>query len=161
MPCLVIQSCQTLQGLQPARLLCPWNSPGKNTRVGCHALLQGIFPNQGSNPGLLYCLSHQGNPRILEWVAIPSSRGFPIPGIKPRSPTIQADSLPSEPLEKPWNSHLIFYRLIWSFTPKIMSLVVLTKIRWIAKTLNPFLLCFLSYGLATIITAIYTNVSCL
>ena len=104
MPCLVIQSCQTLQGLQPARLLCPWNSPGKNTRVGCHALLQGIFPNQGSNPGLLYCLSHQGSPRILEWVAIPSSRGFPIPGIKPRSPTIQADSLPSESPGKPMNT---------------------------------------------------------
>ena len=39
------------------RLLCPWNSPGKNTGVGCHALLQGIFPTQGSNPYLL-CLLH-------------------------------------------------------------------------------------------------------
>ena len=43
-------------------------SPGKNTGVSCHALLQGIFPTQGSNPGLphcrwiLYCLSHQGSP---------------------------------------------------------------------------------------------------
>jgi len=35
------------------RLLCPWDSPGKNTRVGCHALLQGIFLTQGSNPYLL------------------------------------------------------------------------------------------------------------
>ena len=33
----------------------PWNSPGKNTGVGSHALLQGIFPTQGSNPGLLHC----------------------------------------------------------------------------------------------------------
>ena len=54
-------------GLQPARLLCPWNSPSKNTGVGCYALLQGISPTQGSNPGLqhcrqiLYCLSDQGN----------------------------------------------------------------------------------------------------
>ena len=54
------------QGLVPARLLCPWDSPGKNTAVGCHALLQGIFPTQGSNLGLLHCrrilhdLSHQG-----------------------------------------------------------------------------------------------------
>ena len=40
-------------GLQPARLHCPWDSPGKNTRVGCHFLLQGIFPTQGSNPRLL------------------------------------------------------------------------------------------------------------
>ena len=52
-------------GLQPARLLCPWNSLGKNTRVGCHTLLQGIFSTQGSNPGLplcrqiLYRLSHK------------------------------------------------------------------------------------------------------
>ena len=42
-------------GLQPTRLLCPWDSPGKDTGVGCCALLQGIFPTQGSNPGLLLC----------------------------------------------------------------------------------------------------------
>ena len=57
-------------GLQPVRLLfCPWDSPGKNTEVGCHALLQRIFPTQGSNPGLLHCRrilyqpSHQGRPK--------------------------------------------------------------------------------------------------
>ena len=42
-------------GLWPAGLLCPWDSPGKNTGVGCHSLLQRIFPTQGSNPGLLHC----------------------------------------------------------------------------------------------------------
>ena len=41
------------RGLQPARLLCPRDSPGKNTGVGCHFLLQGIFRTRGSNPGLL------------------------------------------------------------------------------------------------------------
>ena len=41
----------------PTRLLCPWNFPGKNTRVGCHALLQGIFLTQGLNLHLL-CLLH-------------------------------------------------------------------------------------------------------
>ena len=40
-------------GLSPARLLCPWDSPGKNTGVGCHALVQGIFQIQGSNPHLM------------------------------------------------------------------------------------------------------------
>ena len=50
-------------GLQPARLLCPRDSPGTDTGVGCHALLQGL----------------------------------PNPGIQPRSPALQADSLPSEP----------------------------------------------------------------
>ena len=59
----------------------PWNSPGKNTGVGSLSLLQGIFPTQGSNPGLQHCrrilyqLSHKGSPRILEWVAYPFSIG--------------------------------------------------------------------------------------
>ena len=39
----------------PTRLLCPWDSPGKKTGVGCHSLLQGIFPTQGLNLGLLHC----------------------------------------------------------------------------------------------------------
>ena len=50
-------------GLQPASLLCPWDSPGKNTGVGCHALLQGIFPTQGSNTHLLRLL------HLLHWQA--------------------------------------------------------------------------------------------
>ena len=55
-------------GLWPTRLLVPWNSPGKNTGVGSHSLLQRIFLTQGSNLGLPhsrqipYCLSHQGSP---------------------------------------------------------------------------------------------------
>ena len=68
--CLRAGSRLTLRprGLQPTRLLCPWAFPGKNTGVGCHFLLQGIFPTQGSNPGLLHCrqilyqLSQQGSP---------------------------------------------------------------------------------------------------
>ena len=46
------------RGLQPTRLLHPWDSPGKYTGVGCHFLLLGIFTIQGSNPHLL-CLLHQ------------------------------------------------------------------------------------------------------
>ena len=53
------------------RLLCPWNFPGKNIGVGCHFLLQGIFPTQGSKLCLLY---------LLCW---------------------QVGSLPAEPLVKP------------------------------------------------------------
>ena len=41
-------------GLKPARLLCPWDSPGKNTGMGCHALLQGIFLTQGLSLPLLH-----------------------------------------------------------------------------------------------------------
>ena len=71
--CLVVQSCPTLltHRLQPARLLCPWRSSGKNTGVGSHSLCQRIFPTQGLNPGLLHCrqilyhLRHQGSPLTL------------------------------------------------------------------------------------------------
>ena len=55
----------------PSWFLCPWDSPGKNTGVGCHSLLQGIFPSQGANLGLLhyrqflYHLSHQGSPNCI------------------------------------------------------------------------------------------------
>ena len=66
-----LQSCPTLRDPtdhKPARLPCPWDSPGKNTEVGYYAFLPGIFLTQGLNPGLLnckqilYCLSHQGSP---------------------------------------------------------------------------------------------------
>ena len=65
----------------PTRLPCPWNSPSKNPGMGCHSLLQGIFPTQGSNLGL---------------------------------PTVQADSLPSEPPGKSINaidSHINSHRI--------------------------------------------------
>ena len=119
---------------------CPWNSPGKNTWVGCHFLLQGIFLTQGSNQGflhgrqILYHLSQQGSSIYYveksKWslsvvsnslrphgmyvaCQAPPSMGFsrqeycsglpfpspgdlPHPGIKPRSPTLQANSLLSE-----------------------------------------------------------------
>ena len=54
---LVAKSCPILATpwTVACRLLCPWDFPGKNTGVGCHALLQGIFPTQGSNPCLLHC----------------------------------------------------------------------------------------------------------
>ena len=72
----VVSDCLWSYGLYS-----PWNSPGQKTGVGSHSLLQGIFPIQGSNPGLPHCgqilyqLSHQGSPRILEWIAIAFSSG--------------------------------------------------------------------------------------
>ena len=65
--------------LRPHGLYSPRNSPGQNTGLGSCSLLQGIFPTQGSNPGLLHCrqilfqLNYQGSPRILEWVTYPFS----------------------------------------------------------------------------------------
>ena len=67
--------------LRPHGQYSPWNSPGQNTGVVSCSLLQGIFPTQGSNRGLPHCgwiiyyLSHQGSPRILEWIAYPFSGG--------------------------------------------------------------------------------------
>ena len=70
---LVTQSCLTLHDpldCNPS-VSSVHGIPGKNTEVGCHALLQGIFPTQGSNLGLLHCrqilyhLSHQGSPELL------------------------------------------------------------------------------------------------
>ena len=65
--CSVVSDSFWPHELKPARFLCPWNSPGQNTGVGCHSLLQGIFLIKGSNPGLQHCkqilyhLSHQGS----------------------------------------------------------------------------------------------------
>ena len=65
----VSQSCPTLCDPMDCSFLCPWNFQGKSTGVGCHFLLQGIFPTQGSYLGLLHCrqtlyhLSHQGSPK--------------------------------------------------------------------------------------------------
>ena len=69
--CSVVSDSLRPHGLYPTRLLCPWDSPGKNTGEGCHPFLQGIFPTQGS---------------------------------KHSSPTLQMDSLPSEPPGKPKGS---------------------------------------------------------
>ena len=61
--CACVLSCVYLQshGMQPTKLLYPWDDPGKNTGVGCHFLLQEIFPTQGSN----LCLW-----QLLHWQAV-------------------------------------------------------------------------------------------
>ena len=70
--CVCVQLFATPWTIAPTRLLCPWNSPGKNTGVGCRFLLQGIFLTQGSNPRFL------------------------------RLQPYQADSLPLVPAGRPW-----------------------------------------------------------
>ena len=78
-PCLsVVSDSLWPHGLQPIRLLCPWNFPGKNTQVSCHFPLQGVFPTHGLKPHLLCLLPwqvdslplhHPGSPleRPLAW----------------------------------------------------------------------------------------------
>ena len=123
-----------LYGLWPTRLLRPWDFPGKSTGVGCHFLLQGIFPPQGLNPALQlkenslvtgrclvtkscltlaspWTVAHQaplsmGFPRQEYWngLPFPPSGDLPDPGIKPMSPSLAGGFFTTEPPEKPETS---------------------------------------------------------
>ena len=88
-------------GPSPARLLRPRDSPGKNTGVGCHALLQGIFLTQGLNPCLLSLLC------LLQW---------------------QAGSLPLVPPGKPISGHSEylkrFHKIGWPYEAKITTYII-------------------------------------
>ena len=98
-----------LYSLQPHGLFSPRNSPGQNTGLGSLSLLQGIFPTQGSNPGLPHCrrilyqLSHQGSQKYWSGKPIPSAEDHPNPGTEPGSPALQGDSLPAELSGNPVN----------------------------------------------------------
>ena len=88
-----------------------------HTGMSSRSLLQGIFPTQGLNPGLLHCrripyqLSHKGSSRILEWVPIPPPADLPDPGIEPGSLALQVDSLPTELSGSYWGSNPLLYFL--------------------------------------------------
>ena len=103
MSCLVTQLCLTLCKLMDCRLpgsSVHGDSPGKNTGVGCHALLQGIFPTQKLNPGLLHCRhilyqpSYEGSLSNPSWFSLigETSCTRQVPGAKTRHP---AQTLPS------------------------------------------------------------------
>ena len=126
--CLVAQLCPTLcdpMDCSPPGSSVHEDSPG-NTGMGCHALLQGIFPTQWLNPGLLYCrwilyhLSHQGSPRILEWVAYPFSRRSSLPRNQTGTSCIAGEFFTSwairEAQEPQWSP-----RLCGSHTPLLID----------------------------------------
>ena len=108
-------------------------SPGQNTGVGSHSLLQGMFPIQGLNPGLPHCrrilyqLSHKGSPRMLKWVAYPFSRGSFWPRNQSRVSWIAGGFFTTCAIEKasrinyimqfsPFNQQLMSYNLDWKLT---------------------------------------------
>ena len=109
--CLVTQLCPTL--CDPVDHSLPGSSvlgdyPGKNTGVSCHALLQGIFPTQGSNPGLPHCRPNslpselQGKPKNTGMGSLFLLQGIlPIPKTEPGSPALQVDSSSTELPGKP------------------------------------------------------------
>ena len=112
----------------PSGFSCPWDSPGKNTAVDCHSLLQRIFLTQGLNPGPLHCMQilyhlnyrevpeikypmdstvHEfSRPEYWSGQPFPSPGDLPNPGIELRSPALQAYSLPAEVLGKPKNTRV-------------------------------------------------------
>ena len=73
-----VQPC----GLQAARLLCPWDSSGKNTGMGCHALLRRIFPTQGLNLHLLHLLHWQAGSLPLGPPGKPKLRVYHVNGLE-------------------------------------------------------------------------------
>ena len=89
----------------PDRLLCPWDFPGKNTEMGCHALLQGSNPSLPHCRWILYHLSHKRKPKnpgvgslsLLQRIFQKIERG---------SPALQVDSLPTELSGKPTHRNL-------------------------------------------------------
>ena len=87
--CSIIQSDSAAPWTEATRLLCPWDSPGKNTGVGCHFQFQGIFPTQQWNLHLLHLLlaaaaaaakSLQSCPTLCDPID-GSQPGSPVPGI--------------------------------------------------------------------------------
>ena len=113
------ENCSVVSdSLRPHGLYSPWDSPGQNTGAGSLSLLQGIFPVQELNPALLHCrqilyqLSHEGSPRILEWVAYPFSSGSFQPRNRTRVSCIAGGSLPTELWGKPLIYLLFFKRKI-------------------------------------------------
>ena len=123
--------------LQPHGLYSSWSSPGQNTRVGSHSLLQGIFPTQGSNPGFLHCrwilyqLSHQGSPRILEWVAYPFSSRSSRPRNRIRASCIVGGFFTSWKKEKEMATHSSI--LAW----RIMSRTRVNDFRFTSSPAEP------------------------
>ena len=106
-----------------ARFLYPWNSPSKNTEVGCHFLLQGISPTQGLNlylqhcKHIFYCLSHQGSPIYRLWFRKSGMRSKTLHFYKlqvllqvQRCNLSYKDEFSIQALESitPWNSYLSY-----------------------------------------------------
>ena len=113
--CLVTQSCLTLcdsMDCSPPGSSVHGGSPGKNTGLGCCALLQGIFPTQGSTPGLPHrrqivyvWATREAQEYWMGW-SIHSPGDLPNPGIEPGSPALQVDSLPAQLPGKPLGRRL-------------------------------------------------------
>ena len=93
-------------GLRPIRLLCPWDSPGRSAGVRCLALLQGIFPTQGSNLLLLCHLHWPVGSLPLALNGKPFYSSYDLAKTHGRPPGFSMTRPDSEPL----NSHSLLYK---------------------------------------------------
>ena len=126
----------TSWNMQLARLLCPWNFPGKNTGVGSRSLLQRIFPIQGSNPGRSpelqadSLLSESSGKSKNTWVgSLSLSQGlFLTQESKQGSPALLVDSLPAELPRKLYITKSKYITII--FKRKKENLWIRTSYRW-------------------------------
>ena len=130
---LAAQSCPAFcDPIDCTRLLCPWNSLGKNAGVGCHSLLQGIFPTQGPNLGLLHCkqilyhLNHHGSSHVMIW------QSFKIYETQVRSLGWE------DPLEKRTATHssVLAWRISWTEEPGALQSMGSQRVRhdWATNT---------------------------
>ena len=108
------------------------DSPGKNTGVGCHAFLQGIFQTQGSNPGfphfrwILYHLATREAHEYWGGQPFPSSGDLPNPGTELGSLALRADSSPAESQDKPRNTRVGSLSILqWTFLTQELNLSLL------------------------------------
>ena len=121
--CMPAQSCPTLRppGLQPARLHCQRDSPGEKTAVGCHPLLQGTFPTQGSNLHLPHWHMDSSPLSALDWR--PAKSGWSPQGdgaLKSRPPRGPAGRAAASPFARP--AHFISSVVVSHGTPPAHSL---------------------------------------
>ena len=139
--CLVSQSPLTLYDSMDCSLpgsSVHGDSPGRNTGVACHAFLQGTFPTRGSNPHLPFCrwiiylLSHQGSPRIPEWVAYHFPRGSSWPRKRTRISFIAGRLFISWATRKP----LMANRLGQNANSEVIIFLASKSLRTVTATLT-------------------------
>ena len=120
------------------RLLCPWDFPGKNTGMGCHFLLQEIFPTQGLNLGLPHCrqmlyrLSHQGNHDLVRGIFVKlehvHKRERRVTSTAPKwnGLSYQVKLCPSlvDIVELPLSIHLPCFPSSWTTEPQFCSSII-------------------------------------
>ena len=168
----VVPNCLWPPKLQPSRLLCPWNSPGKNTGVGCHFLLQGIYRTQGLNPGLLHWKQN-----LVVWATRFSKRAFasqPYPGkegaIVTRLPAkYQASALSRGLVGEEWKGEnflgsWVFFLPTQPHQPILGSIFALREIAWLWCHLI-FLFSFKAFSVFSMFSVLklssrYSNPTC-